>query len=115
MDKIIEISSVHDAEIRPPKRGDTSGCIITFISDENVVKNDKVLITCKDNNNHYFDVVGIKITEDKKLRVEAKEVGYFNKFEKQKDFDLREIIGLSVSKITDPELLRKIYEESCYC
>jgi uncharacterized cupredoxin-like copper-binding protein len=91
------------------------GCVITFITDENVVYEDKVMINFEDKT-HYFEVNDIKITDDNKLLVEANEVGYWaSKFDKKENFDLRSLTGVNVKIIKDKSVLSKINEMSLWC
>lgn len=92
----------------------SGGVYVNFTSSENVVKgqNLKVLFEAKP---HYFEVSDISINGDN-LEVSAKEVGYWaNKFDNNKDFDLRKIVGLDVEIVTDKETIAKIHEMSCWC
>ena len=91
------------------------GCVITFITDDNVVYKDKVMINFE-NKPHYFEVNDIKITDDNKLLVEANEVGYWAlKFDKKENFDLRSLSCVDVKLIKDKDMLYKIDEMSCWC
>jgi len=101
--------------ISSDKRARVSGGLyVNFTSSENLVKgqNLKVLFESKP---HYFEVSDISINGGN-LEVSAREVGYWeNKFDRNKDFDLRKIIGLDVEIVTDKETVSKIHEMSCWC
>lgn len=91
------------------------GCIITFITNDNVITGNNVSIKFE-NKTHYFEVSDIKITDDNKLLVEANEVGYWaTKLGRKSDFDLRTLTNVDISLITDKALLSKINEMSCWC
>ena len=106
---------IGNAEIKPFKRGESSGCIITFVTNDKVVVGDKFGVKLEERT-HYFDAIEIGITPDKKFEVKSNEVGYWaRKIENKKDFDLRSIIDLEVSPIKDEQTLKKIHEESCWC
>jgi predicted nuclease of restriction endonuclease-like RecB superfamily len=91
------------------------GCVIIFITDDNVVYEDKVMINFEDEQ-HYFEVNDIKITDDNKLLVEANEVGYWaSKFNKKKNFDLRSLSGIDILLVKDKSVLSKIDEMSLRC
>ncbi len=65
--------------------------------------------------NHYFEVTDILIN-GKNLEVKAIEVGYWcNKFDRKNDFDLRNLIGLELTKVEDLTTIKKINEMSVWC
>lgn len=76
------------------------------------MKGDKVEMKFNDNT-HYFEVSDISIS-GKNLDVSAREVSYWST-QFDKDFDLRKIIGTTVSLVADKETLKKIHEMSCWC
>jgi hypothetical protein len=91
----------------------TGGVYISFLSIENAVKGD-VFEMEFENKKHYFAASDISISGES-LEVSAREVGYWcSKFDFNKDFDLRKIIGVSVSPINDREVLKKVHEMSCW-
>jgi hypothetical protein len=99
-----------DAEI-------SNGTIIKFVSEENINTNDKLSITFE-GKEHYFDVKSIKTNfdYDKLLHIEAVETGYTRSyFNRMKEFDLRNILGLSITIIRDEEKLKSIRKSSCLC
>lgn len=92
----------------------SGGVYIDYISEDNVIKGSNIKLIF-DNKTHYFEVTDISIN-DKILNVKAKEVGYWvYKFDNMPDFDLRNLIGLSISKVDDIETISKIHEMSCWC
>ncbi len=101
--------------ISSDKRARISGGVyIDYISSENVIKGSYVELDYEDKK-HYFEVTDILINDDN-LKVTAKEVGYWiDKFVRISDFDLRKLIGLSVSSVEDKKTISKIYEMSCWC
>jgi ABC-type uncharacterized transport system substrate-binding protein len=65
---------------------------------------------------HYFQCTNIEVGSDNQLVIEAKEVGYWaRKFDRITDLDIRTVIGLEVTKIIDPEQIKKVNEASCWC
>lgn len=65
---------------------------------------------------HYFEVKDISVTEGGLLKFLATETGYYaRKFDHMKDFDLRTIIGLSVTPIVDEETIKKVHDAACWC
>jgi uncharacterized cupredoxin-like copper-binding protein len=91
------------------------GTVITFITDDNVIRDNKVKVVFE-TKTHYFNVENIQITDDNKLLVEANEVGYWaTKFDRDPKFDLRSLTGFDISLIEDKTLLSKIDDMSCWC
>ena len=91
------------------------GVYIDYISIDNVIKGDIVGITVS-GKEHYFEVSDITITEDRNLKVSARETGYYgSKFENDSTFDLRDLINITVTNITDEDVKKKIYNDSCLC
>lgn len=112
----MELLKIRNAKVvSPDKRAKVSGGLyIHFVSAENLTNGQNVKVLFEDKP-HYFEVSDISITGND-LNVEAKEVGYWaNFFDKNKDFDLRKIIGLDVEIVADKETLAKIQEMSCWC
>lgn len=64
---------------------------------------------------YYFKVIEVSTTEESSLYFKANEVGYYNKFSKISNFDLRDLIGKTIEIVEDKETLKMIKEESCYC
>jgi hypothetical protein len=90
------------------------GFYIDYTSSENVIKGSNIELNYK-NIIHYFEVTDISINGGY-LQVRAIEVGYWAKnFDHQPDFDLRNLIGLQLSKVKDPEIISFIREMSCWC
>jgi hypothetical protein len=101
--------------IKTAKIQEKFGCVIIFITDDNVIKEDNVMINFEEHY-HYFEVKDIEITDDNKLLVEAYEVGYWaTKFDKNEEFDLRSLTDISVALIKDRVTLSKINDMSCWC
>lgn len=90
------------------------GLYINYISIENVIKGSNISLKFEDEN-HYFEVTDILIN-GKNLEVKAIEVGYWcNKFDRKNDFDLRNLIGLELTKVEDLTTIKKINEMSVWC
>lgn len=111
-----QIGVVSDAKILSGDRraGVSSGTYITLITEENVTKG-QMLEIFLDKERHNFEVTDISITEGK-LSIDAREVGYWaRKIDRKKDFDLRSLLGVEVTVVTDAEKLKQINTESCWC
>jgi len=95
---------------------DKLGTIINIVTEENITINSKLSINYE-NKEHYFQIISIRVISDEnRIYLQAKEVGYWgSKFDRKKDFDLRNILGLEVNLIIDKDKLDKIDRESCYC
>ena len=109
MEKLMKITSV---QIKEDKGGvDT---FITFDSMENLTMGTYLSIMYE-NKKHYFQINKISVYCDT-LMITAKEVGYFaSNFRKMPDFDLRKLVDLDITVITDDESIKKIREMSCWC
>jgi len=95
-------------------------CVITFITDDNLKNEEKVRINTPNPDGsmgrQYFQVIGVSITEDSKLKVQAKEVGYWARaLSRREGFDLRSLISVEVEHLTDKEDLKKLHEMMCWC
>lgn len=113
MIKLMEIKNV-ELITSIKKARISSGIYIEYTSKENVVKDSNIELEFE-GVKHYFKVTDITINGEY-LDIKAKEVGYWSsKFDNKPDFDLRNIIGLTVSKVEDPIIISKIYEMSCWC
>lgn len=89
------------------------GTYIIYQSPENVIKGSNIELEFE-NKKHYFEVIDISINGES-LEVKAREVGYWcHNFDRNVNFDLRNIIGLELTKVDDPKLISKIHEMSCW-
>ena len=92
----------------------SGGVYIDYISSENVIKGSIVELDFE-NEKHYFEVTNITIN-CKDLEVKAKEIGFWViKFDNTLDFNLKKLVGLSVSRVEDKETISKIREMSGWC
>jgi len=92
----------------------TGGTCITFLSSKNLTIGDYVNIVLNEGT-HHFKVENIEIS-GKDLLIDAIEAGYWaHKFDNTESFDLRTLIGLDVTLVTDKEEKSRINEESCWC
>jgi hypothetical protein len=92
----------------------SGGVYIDYISSENVIKGSIVELDFE-NKKHYFEVTNITIN-GKDLEVKAKEIGFWViKFDNTLDFNLKKLVGLSVSRVEDKENISKIREMSGWC
>lgn len=93
------------------------GTTIKFITTNKVKEGDLFRIIVKERSeSHYFLANGIGIAENGLLKIDATETGYYvRKFDRMQDFDMRTIIGLSITPIVDEGTIRRIHEESCWC
>jgi hypothetical protein len=108
------LGTITNAEIKQGSKGVTGGLYITFNPLENVVKNNKVQITFQEKT-YSFDIVSIQI-DGKYLKVEAVEYGYWSSFLSRKsNLDIRSLIALGVSLITDVEELKQLENSANYC
>jgi len=101
--------------IESDKRNRVSGGLyIEFTSSENVVVDNYFSIVFEDRI-QYFVARTIKI-DGENLKVTAKKTGYWGeKLDRKENLDLRKLIGIEVTQITDPEIIKKIKQESLYC
>lgn len=106
---------VSGVEMKAPARRQVSGCIISFVSQDNIKIGTKLELPFE-NKSHYFEVDGQSITERNALKITAHEVGYYaTKFDRNEDFDVRSLIGAEVETVTDPAVISKINEMSSWC
>jgi hypothetical protein len=94
--------------------GRREGTLIeTYLQHLNINIGAKLSLTLEDKE-YYFEVSELE-TSGGNLIVRARQVGYYNKIKNKKNLDLRSLIGLEVSIITDPEVINEINQESRYC
>ena len=87
---------------------------INYTSKENVIIGSNIEIIFE-NTKHYFEVTDISIVGEN-LNVIAKEVGYWaHAFIRKPDFDLRNLIGVELTKVEAKDEISNIYEMSCWC
>lgn len=111
MELTIKDAKIVSSDKRARVRG---GVYVTFLTANNMAKGDTVEMEFE-GNKHYFEVSDISISGEN-LDVSAREVGYWaRQFDNKKDFDLRKLIGVSVTPVTDKETLQKVNEMSCWC
>ena len=91
----------------------TGGVYIEFETTDNVKKDDYFKLKTQDSN-YDFQATGIKVEGDK-LKITAREVGYWAQKLDRNGIDLRTLIGCELVAVTDDEEKSKIYERSCWC
>jgi hypothetical protein len=91
----------------------SGGVYIEFETTENVKKDDYFKVKVEDFS-YDFQANGVKVEGDK-LKVTAREVGYWAQKLDRKGVDLRLVIGSDVIAVTDESEKSKIYERSCWC
>lgn len=118
-----KIGEVSDASIgirnKKPNGNVTgySGVCVAFNTDKNLKIGDYVYVGDHDTTGvKPFSIHAVNINSDKQLDVECHEVGYWaRKFDRNPDFDLRSLIGCTVSAISDIEAIKNIREQSSWC
>lgn len=111
MELTIKDAKIVSSDKRARVRG---GVYVTFLTASNMVKGDTLEMDFE-NSKHYFEVSDISISGEN-LDVSAREVGYWaRKFDNKKDFDLRKLIGVPVTPVTDSETLKNVNEMSRWC
>jgi len=92
----------------------SNGLFIYFQSQKNV-NTDSFFSLTFNGENQYFEVTEIS-ANDKVLEITAKETGYYaSQLKNKKDFDIRDIIGLPISLISDEAKISKIKDQSGWC
>jgi hypothetical protein len=61
----------------------------------------------------YFKAEKVIAHNKEILLIKAKEYGYYNKIFGH--VDIRKLIDMEVSHITDPEIFSRLHKEACYC
>lgn len=104
--------NVITAEIK--KHGADKGLFIKTSSRDNLICGDFLVI--KANEKFYpFKIVSL-FTFGEELEITAKEVGYFaRQLGEKKDLNLRSLINLEISVVTDEQRIKEIREESSWC
>jgi hypothetical protein len=106
---------VLSAELVPANKRERiyGGVYIEFEASENVKREYYFKITV-DCSSYDFQVTGIKVEGDK-LKITAKEVGYWASKLDHKGVDLRTVIGSDVVYVTDDNEKKEINTRSCWC
>jgi hypothetical protein len=91
----------------------SGGVYVEFETTENVKKDDYFKVKVE-GFSYDFKANGVKVEGDK-LKVTAREVGYWVQKLDRKGVDLRLVIGSDVITVTDELEKAKIYERSCWC
>ena len=121
MEEIKILGKVKDAKIlvatrdRKTKRiSPLNGLVIEFETDK-TISDSTVVYLVYDGKFEPFNVKEIEISGDK-LIGRAVETGYWAHFlSRNKDLDLRKIIGCDVELVDNAEQLKNIYEQSLWC
>ncbi len=114
------LGKIRDASIqvatrdRRKRKSGLDGCIIEFLTDDNVIQGALVRITLEEMNYH-FNVKEIEIS-GKQLLCSAQQTGYWvHQLKRKEGFDLRTLLEVDVSLITDLEEIAQIRLEACWC
>jgi hypothetical protein len=113
----VEHCEIRKGSLNPRTRRMTglNGCIITFNTSEKISDGDYLWVTYP-KGKQSFQVKEISTIDKFVVEVAALEVGYFAANISGKDyFDVRELIGCEVKKISDQSVIDKIIEQSCWC
>lgn len=118
------VGTISDVELsksqknKKGKRIGFSGIIIEIETNDSLIDDSYIEIDV-DGRKRPFVVDGITTKTNSELNsilIRAKETGYFaNRLSHNKDFDIRSLLGLQVSLVTDVERIKKIKESSFYC
>lgn len=102
-------------EIQNVEMSEKNGVTITFTSYDPVNIGSKLFILLH-GMEHYFEVKNITVNE-KNIRLfhyKAKEVGsWYRRFEKMKDFDIRNLLNVELHEITNIDKIKEINKQSC--
>lgn len=82
---------------------------------ENILTIQDVLGLEYNEKKYYFEVVEIIANNVDKLKVKALNVGYYNLFQKQKNFDIRMLLNKEIFIVEDENILKQIDKEKGYC
>lgn len=110
------IGKVINAEIlsSDKKARISGGLYITFLTSVNVLK-DAIVNIVVDGRWTAFKVTDVSIDGDN-LSVRANEYSYWaSKLDRIQGLDLRTLVGLDVSLVTDEETKKTLYTQSCWC
>ena len=111
-----QIGEVSDVKLASADRKAriSAGLYIIFETPNNIKKGNYVNLILE-GKSHAFEVTDISI-KGENLEVSAKEIGYWaQKLDRQADFDLRSLMKLPITLITDEKRIKDIYTQSCWC
>lgn len=110
------LNKIITATLAAGSKAQVGGCLITFITTDIIGLDNILSITTPDEKKHYFAPITVSAGDDDEMAVIANETGYFAwKIERIKGFDLRTLVDLPVSIVTDEEELKKVREQSSWC
>jgi hypothetical protein len=115
-DKVITIGKVTNAEILSSDRRArvSGGLYITFQTQTNVIK-DSIVNIVFNGKWTAFKVTDVKI-DGENLSIMANEYGYWaSKLDRKPDLDLRDLIGLEISMVSDEEKIKQLHTQACWC
>jgi hypothetical protein len=116
----VETMKVIDAQIVDSNKRErkTGGTYITFLSKDTIAKETFVDIVFE-NKKYHFEVKNVEITENNLLKIEAKQVGYWATMLTRNNgdsiFDIRTLLKLPITIVTDEREIKQIHIESCWC
>lgn len=110
------LNQIMAATIAATQKNQIGGCLISFMTMDIMGLDTIVSIKTPDEKTHYFNVISISATEDEEMVVIGNETGMHNrKIEYIKDFDLRTLVNLPITIVTDAEEINKVRQEAHWC
>ena len=110
-------SEISKGFIRNPRMASKGliGGVITFNSTEKVVKGDIYTLNHNDRD-RYYKVEEVVAIDNINVEVAAVEYGYWGyKLSRCKDFDVRDLVGVSVTRVLCEKQLNQLHESNSYC
>jgi hypothetical protein len=107
--KIIS-SEISKGSVNPRLRRQSSlrGGILTFITTKTVYDGDMFVLSLEDKN-HYYKAEEIRALDRHTVEVSVSESGYFgSRLSRKPKFDVRELIGLKLEKVSDEAVIQRI-------
>jgi hypothetical protein len=107
------IGKVTDVKVLRQGRGGLNGFVIEFSTDQ-AINDSGVVEIVYDGSSKPFNIIEVEIVGGNLLG-RAVECGYYSKLGNNKELDIRTLIGIDVTLVTDEKRLAQIYKQSCYC
>lgn len=88
------------------------GGVLTFTTEDAVYEGDLFVLSL-DGNNYYYKAEEIRTVDQLTIEVSVTETGHFSsRLSRREKFDVRDLLGLTLKKVTDADVINRIRHAS---
>jgi hypothetical protein len=88
------------------------GGVLTFTTVDTVYEGDLFVLSL-DGNNHYYKAEEIRTVDQLTIEVSVTETGYISsRLSRREKFDVRDLLGLTLKKVTDADVISRVRHTS---